>query len=182
MVLLVCDSHLLFEGRRKLSGGYSGGVPPLPIPNREVKPAIADGTAPPGGRVGSCRFSEVPIEVTFSRDFFFCVRGGACPKSTPSVSSTPARMAQKADCTLRSGLFGQPGGGDCGCWWCFLLAECVAVVAGEVTVDAGGWVCSCGDREVMEGVCVLGVAAVIFLLAAAFRVMFRAMPFSFLAV
>ena len=42
-------------------------------------------------------------------------------------------------------------------------------------------VCSCGDREVMEGVCVLGVAAVIFLLAAAFRVMFRAMPFSFLA-
>ena len=36
-------------------GGYSGGVPPLPIPNREVKPAIADGTAPPGGRVGSCR-------------------------------------------------------------------------------------------------------------------------------
>ena len=71
-------------------------------------------------------------------------------------------------------------------WWCFLLAECVAgcvaVVAGEVTVDAGGWVCSCGDREVMEGVCVLGTEAVIFLLAAAFRVMFRAMPFSFLAV
>ena len=62
------------------------------------------------------------------------------------------------------------------------VAECVAVVAGEVTVDAGGWVCSCGDREVMEGVCVLGTEAVIFLLAAAFRDMFRAMPFSFLAV
>ena len=29
------------------SGGYSGGVPPLPIPNREVKPARADGTAHP---------------------------------------------------------------------------------------------------------------------------------------
>ena len=70
-------------------------------------------------------------------------------------------MAQKADCTLRSGLFGQPG---------------------EVTVDAGGWVCSCGDREVMEGVCVLGTEAVIFLLAAAFRDMFRAMPFSFLSL
>ena len=71
-------------------------------------------------------------------------------------------------------------------WWCFLLAECVAgcvaVVAGEVTVDAGGWVCSCGDREVMEGVCVLGTEAVIFLLAAAFRDMFRAMPFSFLSL
>ena len=37
-------------------GGYSGEVPPLPIPNREVKLTIADGTAPPGGRVGSCHF------------------------------------------------------------------------------------------------------------------------------
>ena len=26
-------------------GGYSTGVPPLPIPNREVKPGHADGTA-----------------------------------------------------------------------------------------------------------------------------------------
>ena len=29
----------------KSLGGYSGGVPPLPIPNREVKPSCADGTA-----------------------------------------------------------------------------------------------------------------------------------------
>ena len=119
-------------------GGYSGEDPPLPIPNREVKLTSADGTAPPGGRVGSCRFSEVPIEVTFSRGFFFCARGGACPKSTPSVSSTPARMAQKADCTLRSGLFGQPGGvtvdaGGVLYWWCFLLAECVAGCVAVVT-------------------------------------------------
>ena len=35
-------------------GGYSGEDPPLPIPNREVKLTSADGTAPPGGRVGSC--------------------------------------------------------------------------------------------------------------------------------
>ena len=35
-------------------GGYSGEDPPLPIPNREVKLTIADGPAPPGGRVGSC--------------------------------------------------------------------------------------------------------------------------------
>ena len=28
-----------------ISGGYSAGVPPLPIPNREVKPGHADGTA-----------------------------------------------------------------------------------------------------------------------------------------
>ena len=36
-----------------LSGGYCGGVPPLPIPNREVKPTCADGTAQQCGRVGS---------------------------------------------------------------------------------------------------------------------------------
>jgi hypothetical protein len=29
-------------------GDYSGRVPPLPIPNREVKPASADGTAKVG--------------------------------------------------------------------------------------------------------------------------------------
>ena len=37
-----------------LSGGYCGEVPPLPIPNREVKPACADGTAMQCGRVGGC--------------------------------------------------------------------------------------------------------------------------------
>ena len=37
-------------------GGFSSEVPPLPIPNREVKLAYADGTALPGGRVGSRRF------------------------------------------------------------------------------------------------------------------------------
>ena len=38
--------------QRDISGGYCGGVPPLPIPNREVKPACADGTAMQCGRVG----------------------------------------------------------------------------------------------------------------------------------
>ena len=41
------DSH-----SEEISGGYCGGVPPLPIPNREVKPACADGTAMQCGRVG----------------------------------------------------------------------------------------------------------------------------------
>ena len=40
---------------RQNSGGYSAGVPPLPIPNREVKPGRADGTAPQCGRVGRRR-------------------------------------------------------------------------------------------------------------------------------
>ena len=39
--------------REEISGGYCGGVPPLPIPNREVKPTSADGTAMQCGRVGN---------------------------------------------------------------------------------------------------------------------------------
>ena len=38
---------------KEISGGYCGGVPPLPIPTREVKPTCADGTAMQCGRVGS---------------------------------------------------------------------------------------------------------------------------------
>ena len=47
-----------------------------------------------------------------------------------------------------------------------------------------GRVCSCGGSLSCGAVCrcVLGTEAVIFLLAAAFRVMFRAMPFSFLSL
>ena len=37
--------HGLVSLRTKDLGGYSVGVPPLPIPNREVKPDSADGTA-----------------------------------------------------------------------------------------------------------------------------------------
>ena len=48
MFLLVDIRH------NPLSGGYCGGVPPLPIPNREVKPTCADGTAMQCGRVGGC--------------------------------------------------------------------------------------------------------------------------------
>ena len=46
------------------------------------------------------------------------------------------------------------------------------------------WVCSCGGYLSCGAVCrcVLGTEAVIFLLATAFRVMLRAMPFSFLSL
>ena len=44
--------------RRVLLGGYSSEVPPLPIPNREVKLTHADGTAYLGGRVGSRLFKS----------------------------------------------------------------------------------------------------------------------------
>ena len=49
-------SQLSYFFSETYCGGYSGEDPPLPIPNREVKLTIADGTAPPGGRVGSCHF------------------------------------------------------------------------------------------------------------------------------
>ena len=43
----VCNSTIHSACSRDISGGYSDGVPPLPIPNREVKPDRADGTAHP---------------------------------------------------------------------------------------------------------------------------------------
>ena len=49
-----------------------GEDPPLPIPNREVKLTSADGTAPPGGRVGSCRFSKSPTEKSAGLFFLYC--------------------------------------------------------------------------------------------------------------
>ena len=56
-----------------LSGGYCSGVPPLPIPNREVKPACADGTAMQCGRVGDrplFRTSQCPMDAV---RLFFCL-------------------------------------------------------------------------------------------------------------
>src|SRR5574344_1595740 len=58
-----------------ISGGYCGGVPPLPIPNREVKPACADGTAMQCGRVGGRLLLEarvLRIEIS-SALFFYCL-------------------------------------------------------------------------------------------------------------
>ena len=57
---------------QRQSGGYSGGVPPLPIPNREVKPARANGTAHECGRVG-CRplqTSRPPADSSAGGRFF----------------------------------------------------------------------------------------------------------------
>jgi hypothetical protein len=42
------DFGLRTSDFKRSSGDYSGRVPPLPIPNREVKPASADGTAKVG--------------------------------------------------------------------------------------------------------------------------------------
>ena len=59
----MCDgsrSHRFETEAQVLLGGYSSEVPPLPIPNREVKLTHADGTAYLGGRVGSRLFKPNP--------------------------------------------------------------------------------------------------------------------------
>ena len=52
-----------------LSGGYCGEVPPLPIPNREVKLTCADGTAMQCGRVGSRLLLLGSLDYESSRGF-----------------------------------------------------------------------------------------------------------------
>lgn len=47
-----------------LSGDFTAGATPVPIPNTAVKPCEVDGTAPFGcGRVDSYRFYFKPVEV-----------------------------------------------------------------------------------------------------------------------
>ena len=53
VLVLSVQGCFLWCAAKDKSGGYCGGVPPLPIPNREVKPTCADGTAMQCGRVGS---------------------------------------------------------------------------------------------------------------------------------
>ena len=71
------NSEFLIMNWTKYLGGFSLGVPPLPIPNREVKPERADGTAPQCGRVGRRLFNEA-----FSRNAggFFLQPGPPPPK------------------------------------------------------------------------------------------------------
>ena len=57
--------------RNRTLGGYCGGVPPLPIPNREVKPTSADGTAMQCGRVGNRLLLEESSETKVLGLFFY---------------------------------------------------------------------------------------------------------------
>ena len=66
--------HFVLSIRQPYLGGYCSGVPPLPIPNREVKPACADGTAMQCGRVGDCPLSiKKPFHQTMRGLFFLAV-------------------------------------------------------------------------------------------------------------
>ena len=76
-------------------GGYSGEDPPLPIPNREVKLTIADGTDPPVGRVGSRRFWK-PWMSNDTQGFFVWAdaqtkNGGHAAVRPPAAARPPPR-------------------------------------------------------------------------------------------
>ena len=94
-VLSFCPSDL---SQVTYCGGYGGGDPPLPIPNREVKPAGADGSAPPGVRVGSCRFSGVPETIRFVPGTPSFMPGRHQAHSPRQVSARTASLAA-APCT-----------------------------------------------------------------------------------
>ena len=77
----------------KYCGGYSGEDPPLPIPNREVKLTIADGTAPPGGRVGSCHFFlNTPEIIMVSGVFCIFLELSICTSALNFISLSFAKF------------------------------------------------------------------------------------------
>ena len=69
--------------KKDTSGGYCGGVPPLPIPNREVKPTCADGTAMQCGRVGSRLLLQSTLKIHFFRVFFSFISLAGLPQIPP---------------------------------------------------------------------------------------------------
>ena len=62
----------LYSLRLYIAVAIATGNRLFPIPNREAKPVIADGTARPGGRVGSCRSSDTPDEKSSGVSLFIC--------------------------------------------------------------------------------------------------------------
>ena len=68
---------------KNTSGGYCGGVPPLPIPNREVKPTCADGTAMQCGRVGSRLLLRSTLKIHFFRVLFSFISLAGLPQIPP---------------------------------------------------------------------------------------------------
>ena len=70
VLVLPVQAFFLWCAAKDTSGGYCGGVPPLPIPNREVKPTCADGTAMQCGRVGSRLLLQSTLKIHFFRVLF----------------------------------------------------------------------------------------------------------------
>ena len=106
---LVNASTVIPSTSQETSGGYCGGVPPLPIPNREVKPACADGTAMQCGRVGSRLLLLGAPKTTMSSGLFFCfvadtmhrrtrlseIRPGQRQSTSALLQSNPSHIAKQ---------------------------------------------------------------------------------------
>ena len=109
------------------SGGYSDGEPPLPIPNREAKPVIADGTARPGGRVGSRRALKESSDERSSGDSFSCLQvcEGTHPLPTPYVHAGIV-----VDCPYDRTMF------ECILVLSYFLAVSFSWVSPELCIDA----------------------------------------------
>ena len=116
---LSCHCPVMFNVQwsmfnEETSGGYCSGVPPLPIPNREVKPACADGTAMQCGRVGSRRLflkKSPKLEITWG---FFVFPPPYSPppgRSAPLPYSPPPRGRLPLSIPLLLGG-GARGGGE----------------------------------------------------------------------
>ena len=121
------------------SGGNSNGVPPLPIPNREVKPIHADGTAFSCGRVGSRLFKR---RFTVGAFFVFCLLGA---DSGFGGMVRPVRPHSRGRGSLRTlfcagfispARYGRFGLGSSFSW---------SVSAEAVFVDSGFWLSLCPD-------------------------------------
>ena len=96
----VAPCALAVRGVKAYPGGHCAGVPPLPIPNREVKPGCADGTAPQCGRVGGRRLymDEAPPSALqgFRRaSFFVSPRRVASPGARRGVLLPAMRAARR---------------------------------------------------------------------------------------
>ena len=98
-----------------IRGGFSRGVPPLPIPNRAVKPARADGTDTPVGRVGRRRASGSPGRLmTSGAPFFVPVPGSAPgPVFPPFPALTGDGTGLKCSPSVRCGAIGRRNGRKC---------------------------------------------------------------------
>src|SRR5882724_3027225 len=76
---------------------FCRGCSPLPIPNREVKPLMADGTAPQCGRVGSCHIHLSPVR--FLTGLFYARQGLRPRHMTTHPASSPCPLIPRSPTT-----------------------------------------------------------------------------------
>jgi hypothetical protein len=86
-------SDLKISWLTKDLGGYSVGAPPLPIPNREVKPDSADGTAQQCGRVGRRQLSWSPVPVRGPGFLFDTIQHSEGRERKSCVTTNKSRLS-----------------------------------------------------------------------------------------